>query len=113
MEARLIVDLDSPFNNDIVLEADVKGFVSPQHPEQTIGVLVNGQFVAEWEFDRTFNRGIRRAIISKEIADRQALEIVFQIPEAVSPAELGISSDERRLGLGLISLAIKPVNASP
>ena len=38
------------------------------------------------------------------------LLIKFSFKKPISPAELGLSVDGRRLGLGLVSLELKPVD---
>lgn len=38
-------------------------------------------------------------------------DIVIQVPDARSPKDLGVGNDARKLGLGLVFVAIEPVNA--
>jgi hypothetical protein len=105
-EACLTFKLEHPASGGLVIKAEAQAFVAPQHPSQTVGVVVNGTQVTEWYFDLDSSRGTRTATILGGIVGQENLEIVFEIPQAVSPAELKLSSDVRRVGLGLIKLQI-------
>lgn len=93
---------------DLLLTATVNAFVNSRHPYQEIEVLANDSVVARWKFHAgtaggsTSNPRVERIVIPGSIASRsELLKIAFRAPDATSPAELGISGDDRQLGLGL------------
>jgi hypothetical protein len=84
-------------------------FVSQQHPTQTIVVEVNGTDVATWTFDSTEPAGTREAEIPKGLTKNGSLHIVLKAPGSVSPAQIGQSTDDRVLGLGVKTLTLRAV----
>jgi hypothetical protein len=72
---------------------------------QGVQVMANGTHLATWRFaiaPQTYE-----AVIPPELWQPfNAVELIFNIDECVAPAALGISGDERRLGLGLRTLTL-------
>lgn len=100
--ARLRIWMRERPTRDLQLTADVQGFVHQEVPKQAIEVEVNGRPVATWEFDEENSSGARTAKIPRALAcSRDDLEIVFKISNPKSPRSLGISSDDRNLGMGV------------
>ena len=108
-EARLVVDPKpgSLGGGDLGLIVRAMGFVTPKHPRQTVDVLVNGTSVALWTFELGDGFVERRARVPAAVV-KFPLEITFRIRNAMTPAQLGISGDARRLGIGLASLRLAP-----
>ncbi|MFJ4195484.1 DUF6311 domain-containing protein [Pseudomonas sp. NPDC089534] len=84
-------------------------FVQPAHPGQRVIVSLNGEPVLSTNL--TQFQGNRLEIpISAELGERLAhddrLVIGLQLPDAVSPRQLGINDDARVMGLGLKRLTV-------
>lgn len=68
--------------------------------------------VAEWQFRPEDTPGRRQAVVPRElVADTGMMVIEFKVDEPLSPAELGVSLDVRRLGLSMQSLSVRPAGA--
>jgi hypothetical protein len=101
---RLVLPLDAR-PHDLVLEITVEPMVVPPVlREQTLRVLVNGVVVAEERCTGTCTLGLE--IPADALAGATALDIVFECPDAVSPAALGENPDTRLLGIGLHDLLL-------
>lgn len=88
---------------EFALELGGRAFVVPQHPTQRISVYVGDRLVAEGI--ATVQRpNLRMRIEGSSLSGGEAAEIEIRIPDAVSPASLGVSGDVRVLGFGLESL---------
>ncbi|MBD1869717.1 hypothetical protein H6F95_20925 [Cyanobacteria bacterium FACHB-471] len=112
-DARLVMQVDgSPASNAVELSAIARAFVNEEHPKLDVEVIVNGEEVGQWEFVYGESAdGERKAVIPADLVAKQnPLEIVFKMPNAKSPAELGISSDGRVLGLGIYELRLDNVS---
>jgi len=113
-DARLAMQLDgSPPSGDVELSAIVQAYVIEEHPELDVEVIVNGEQVDQWEFVYGESAGGgRKAVVPADLVAKQnPLEIVFKIPDAKSPAELGVSSDGRVLGLGMHELRLDNISS--
>jgi hypothetical protein len=106
------LQLTPPPVKDVVLSAAVGAFVSDQHPSLDVDVLVNGHLLARWSFANGQNVGERQIIIPLNIAKESALRADFRMYDPKSPAELGLSTDGRKLGLGLYTLRLFEVDSS-
>jgi glycosyltransferase involved in cell wall biosynthesis len=86
------------------LRAVVRAFVWPAAPTLDVDVLVDDEPVGRWTFltsaDR--ERAERQVVIPWRPQARDALTVTFRMPGCRSPRDLGLGSDVRRLGLGLI-----------
>ena len=98
--------------DDVGLLIDGHAFLADKHPSQEIGVLVNKQYLATLKYDQQSNNGVRTVKIPKRLIleSNGHLLIKFSFKKPISPTELGLSGDSRRLGLGLVSLELKPVD---
>ena len=64
-------------------------------------------FVGNSQFETRFNKGGATEVVIPVVTDGNARSLIFKIPDAISPSELGLSLDIRKLGLGLIRLQIE------
>jgi hypothetical protein len=70
-------------------------------------VAVNGIDLADWTFRAADTPGQRRVVVPRSlVADTGVMLIEFKVDDPVSPAELLVSSDTRRLGVSLQSLTV-------
>jgi hypothetical protein len=71
---------------------------------QTVRVVVGGSIQAVWKVSEG---GVYRAVLPAGLESTSPLEIILELPDAVSMAELGAGIDTRKLGVGLHSLRIE------
>lgn len=71
--------------------------------KQTVQVFVNGQFTCK----RTITSEDMSLGVDFEPDKDGNVEITLLIPDAVSPKELGVSEDDRQLGIALTELSIE------
>lgn len=107
-----------PDGHGLALNLDAQAFVEPRHPVQRIAVEVNGepagQYIVRYP-NKNFSMRIPLGQVDTE--STRMIRIVFDLPDAESPRSLGVSSDMRKLGLGLVSVSIgsspQPGHATP
>ena len=76
-------------------------------PAQHATLLVNGEPVGTEAFDST--RRQAHWIVPQALWNRRSPGILsLELPDAMSPAELGISADQRVLGLRLYTVTLQP-----
>lgn len=111
-EATLNVDLDQLPRSDtgLNLRFRLQGFITPQHARQRAVVTVDGNEAKSIEVDYPATTADLDVPVS---ADRLRaggrLVVHFKFDDAVSPRELGLSTDSRQLSLGLLSVQIDPL----
>ena len=97
----------TPEARSIALE--VMAFVLPQHPAQRVIVSLNGEQVLSTRLVQLEDNHLEIPIspaIRQHLADNDRLTIELQLPDAVSPEQLGINDDSRIMGLGLKRLTV-------
>jgi hypothetical protein len=75
--------------------------IHASQPQVRVDVSVNGENLATWILKSSKNSEFRIKIPAEKLR-QDVCEITFDIPNPKSPAELGISSDARRLGIGVV-----------
>ena len=107
----LKLDLDKSLMGKGDLELLIEGhaYLTERHPLQAVNVLANGQYVGTLKYDQTWTDSTRSITIPKTIwsENNGHLLLRFDLKNAISPAELGLSTDGRRLGLGIVSMEIR------
>jgi hypothetical protein len=73
---------------------------------QAVQVVANGTHLATWRL-ATAPQTYEAALAPELWRPFNAVELTFNIHECVAPAALGVSRDERRLGLGLRTLTLR------
>lgn len=68
---------------------------------QWVDVLANGKKVAELDFTSGSNRKSREFLISEDEIYKGRLVLEFVIRDPFSPKDKGVSSDDRKLGMGI------------
>ncbi len=86
--------------------------LTDKHPSQEVDVLVNNQHAATFKYDQQSNNEVRVVKIAKPLAMEKNgyLLIKFNFKDPKSPAELGLSTDERHLGLNIVYLELRAEN---
>lgn len=88
---------------------DVLAFVHPQHPAQRVIVSLNGEQVLTTRLVQLQDNHLEIPItpaIRQRLAENDRLTIELQLPDAISPEQLGINDDSRVMGLGLRRLTV-------
>lgn len=102
--ATLVVDL-SREPGDQVLCFRLTPFIDPEINGQRVDVLVDGKKQAQWTFDEPL-RSARSVTVPARAGAKHLTYLTFFIRSPKSPARLGHSNDDRRLGIGLIDLRL-------
>lgn len=112
--ATVALDLpaDAP-KTDYEITIEAQGYVvENKHLKQKVNVLVNNNAVGSLVYDGTSpvvnTIKISKNSIPSEKNGERIFNIEFVLNNAVSPSDLEISGDVRKLGIGLISLQVKP-----
>ena len=93
-----------PSGGAIIFRATMSGFTKlPELPSQPVDVLVNGAPVTHWEVAA---KGLVQMQIPANLVQGGKMVLEFKLPKAVSPASLGTSVDQRRLGLRFYDLEL-------
>lgn len=106
--ALIVLPLAKPFTAKQTVIADVFAYTRPEHPQQIVDVYVNGQYVDHWIFNYHevyFPRKIP-VLIDQATPEITSLKIEFIIQQPISPEELGVSRDKRKLGIGIRSISL-------
>jgi hypothetical protein len=97
----------TPEARSIALE--VMAFVLPQHPAQRVIVSLNGEQVLTTRLTQLQDNHLDipiPAAIREQLVDNDRLTIELQLPDAISPEQLGLNDDSRVMGLGLRRLTV-------
>jgi hypothetical protein len=89
---------------ELVLKLQVFPLLGANITSQTVTVSVNDKAVGTLEIR---NPGEYSIGIPKSILNQDILKIVFHLPSAATPKELGINEDNRLLAIALQSLVIE------
>ena len=93
---------------EIIIE--VAAFVRPFHPKQDVAIKLNGISLSGISIDHSNPELIHIAItdeIKRSIPRGGLIALEFKFPNAVSPLDLHVSADPRKLSIGLISAVVR------
>jgi hypothetical protein len=97
-----------PPTEDLVLRVFAMPYLVPGHLEaQQVGVEINGFRLATLTL-RTPGENSLRVVIPRMLLRRGTLHLVFDLPDASAPADLGVGGDVRFLGLAVRALVLAP-----
>jgi hypothetical protein len=96
-------------NSDVEMVIDAQAYLEKKNTSQIATVFGNGHFIGKMSFSVDKNSGVRLMKIPRDVINQGngVLIIEFLIDKPVSPREMGISTDSRKLGLGLTSLSFR------
>lgn len=104
-DSSLVIPIKTTPKSNLTLEMEIYPFLAQGKIEnQAINLYVNNNLL--WDNIKINKQGKYKIIIPKEIIKDDEIRIDFNIPEAASPKSLGLSEDERILGLSLKTLKI-------
>jgi hypothetical protein len=102
----LLLDLKAPPTTDLWLTFKAQAFVVSQRPSFKEALRVNNTDVGEWSVrDQQIER---RVHLPLSLVRSRLLRIEFFDHDPRSPAELGLSTDVRKLGLAIETLKLEP-----
>jgi len=84
----------------------VRAYVGERHPTLAVTVVANNRPVGRWEL---LGREPEERVVqvpADVVAQSPVLHLRFVIDTPVSPASLGISADDRMLGIGMEAMRI-------
>ncbi|WP_445180332.1 DUF6311 domain-containing protein [Pseudomonas sp. McL0111] len=89
------------------LSIEATAFLAKSHPRQAVEIRINQMPVLSTGLTRSTANKIDIALpvdVQQRVAQQGMLRIQFHFPSAVSPHDLGMSVDERKLAIGLLAL---------
>jgi len=106
--ARLRLSIAKAGNGPVDLDLQYRAFVHEKHTHLDIACSVGEQAVATWRCTVAAPMGTRRLTIPAAAVPADGIiDLAFSISEPCSPAELGVSSDGRLLGIGIETLSFR------
>jgi hypothetical protein len=97
--------VDAPISG---LKFQLKAFVSPQHPEQQVRVMLDGEEVQKLHFRYPDETDLPAELLlsAARLQGLRPISVEFVMPQAVSPQSVGLSDDPRVIGVGLKSVEL-------
>jgi hypothetical protein len=104
--AELSVLAEAKIGGDVAITLEADAYAPPPITAQAVRMEVNGHHVGELSFVR--GTSSKTVTVSEQIATRNnPIQIALHIASPRSPAELGLGTDTRKLGLGLRTLTLR------
>lgn len=97
---RLYTKLKSEY---VSVAMNIMAYVNDLQPTQKCKIICNGHEISEMVFDKSDKQTINLIVPNDNDGN---LDFVFEFDNPKSPKELGLSPDERKLGLGFIDAVI-------
>ena len=99
------VVLPMPKGNPTKLIVKANAFLSSNHPEQTVDVVVNGIRVADHAALKQAKNNVLEIKLPMSLKTAgEPVVVEFRSIGAISPKDVGLSPDERKLGIGLVAI---------
>lgn len=108
-EAGLAIDLVEYPTRDLDVVIYAHGFVTPEHPNMVVDVLVNSHMVGRLDFANLGEPMEFRVRVPMAYLTERSMDLRFVVPEPHSPQESGLSEDTRLLGIGLRKMSFVEV----
>ncbi len=108
----LTMDLTHRTESDLSIDIEGHAFTSTNRPVLPVSVLVNDNQVATWMLTGAEAVVRRRVRVSNHTVSSGKINITFVNHDPRSPADLGLSADDRKIGLALHSLVIRKVDTN-
>lgn len=99
----------SRFKDGAILRIHAKILVNIQHPIQRVIVTVDGKQAASYLGKYPANQlTMDIPIAAVDVHGSQPVAVAFDLPDAISPAAIGMGSDTRQLALGMVEAEVLP-----
>lgn len=93
-------------DSDLIFTAYLRPFLpAGKITQQRVKITVNGSHIGNWTINKKESQK-QSVVIPHRLISDGILNITFELPDAISPVELGTSKDIRVLGLAVKSVAI-------
>jgi hypothetical protein len=101
--AKVVLPMPNGEPSKLIIKANA--FLSPQHTEQVIEVSINGILIADqMVLKQAKGNTLEIKLPTGPKPVGEPLLIEFRSIDAISPMSAGLGPDERRLGIGLVSI---------
>ena len=102
--ASLIIPLPAGKSRSLML--NLRAFVNGKHLNQVFEILINGVAIKKVSLDQ-FEGNVVEVQLPNSVLSEQFIKVQFKLLNPASPKSLGISDDDRQLGIGLISAVFR------
>ena len=94
---------------DLRFSFNLKPYLNEYHRQQKVSVFVNDSFVAEWTFEYKKAMPKTEFVLPQKMIKKSGKTFVeFRIEHPVSPKDLGLAADARKLGVGFVNMLVMP-----
>ncbi len=104
--ATLRIPLNDSRSRNLRLDIAYMAYVNERAPKQTIRLTSRGRVLDSWTETSGQVRMRTIHVPADAVSDGEWLSLVFELPDAAVPAQLGLSDDRRHLALGLEAISI-------
>jgi hypothetical protein len=105
-EATLAFKVPVPTRRDLRIELSLLPFAPPPRPRQLVSVSVNGEVLAQQTFTQSTDASMTVTVPTRLMGNDGVVRLVFDLPDAISPASVGMSADQRVVAIGLEQLRV-------
>jgi hypothetical protein len=107
-QAELVLALSEPASTALVLEISADAFLAAKRPRQRLAVSVNGMAAAQLTIGASEGLREEPVILPREaVGGRERLELRLSVPDAASPARLGLDDDDRQVSVFLRRVLVR------
>lgn len=101
-----------PGTTPLFLSMQVRPFLTASHSRLDVSVTANTMPLAKWSFDKKRPGSLdwlwHHIPIPEALAANGKIQVILHFRSAVSPKELGLSIDSRKLGIALRQFSLQP-----
>ena len=91
-----------PSGKPKTLTLDLRAFIQSKHPSQLVNININGIPQKTVTLSKSEHNQVE-LVIPPSAYGKEWINLSFNLPQAISPKELGMGEDTRKLGIGLKS----------
>ena len=107
-EAALTLPLAGPANKRLALSVWAEALLARRSTRQCLDVMLGGQRLARWSMDSVHTTlESETVLLPRSISGRQLIDLEFAAPNSLIPASVGLSDEERSLGVFLRRLVVR------
>ena len=89
---------------------EINPYVNQKHQKQTVQIFAADEKLAEWHFEYGKSKPkLTFDYPKKYLSAAGEITLRFEIEKPISPYELGLSSDKRKLGIGFVKMTVKAI----
>lgn len=102
----------SPIKMDCLFKLSFNPYLLPQLPKRQVSVWCNGEKIKEWIYTLTVpGNGFEIFVLPARFMKSGKVELQIRTSPVISPKELRINDDPRRMGIFMRQLTVEPVPA--